>query len=63
MRTARRSLAHSTLAAAALLTGQAAWGHAGHGLGDGAHWHATDAWGWARGLAVGAVAWWLARRK
>ncbi len=63
MHKARRFLAHPTLAAAALLTGPAAWAHSGHGLGDGAHWHATDAWGWALGLAVAAVALWLARRK
>jgi hypothetical protein len=37
--------------------------HAGHGLGDGAHWHPTDTWGWALALAVVAAAVWLARRK
>jgi len=34
-----------------------AWAHEGHGLG-GAHWHATDAWGFALALAIGAAAWW-----
>jgi hypothetical protein len=33
------------------------WAHEGHGLG-GAHWHATDAWGFGLALAVGAAAWW-----
>ena len=47
----------------ALATGPAAWAHSGHGLGDGTHWHATDAWGWALGLAVVAATLWLSRRK
>ena len=36
--------------------------HPGHGLG-GAHWHATDAFGFIAGLAaVGAVLWWRGRK-
>lgn len=37
--------------------------HPGHGQLQASHWHATDAWGWALGLAVAAVALWLMRRK
>ena len=43
------------------LTGTAAWGHDNHGL-SGAHWHATDAWGFVvTGLLV-ALAIWLGGR-
>jgi hypothetical protein len=44
------------------LTSGAALAHEGHGL-DGAHWHATDAWGWIALAAVVAAAIWAARRK
>jgi hypothetical protein len=37
--------------------------HPGHGEPAPVHWHAHDAWGWALGLAVAAVLFWLARRK
>ena len=37
--------------------------HPGHGEPGTVHWHAHDAWGWALGLAVAAVLFWLARRK
>ncbi|MBT9487032.1 MAG: hypothetical protein IV093_05925 [Rubrivivax sp.] len=40
-----------------------AWAHPGHGEPAAVHWHAHDAWGWALGLAVAAVLFWLARRK
>jgi len=60
---ARRTLSPRRLATAAAAFSPAAWAHSGHGLGDGTHWHATDAWGWALGLAVAAFALWLARRK
>ena len=63
MRIANRSLASPWLGAATLALSPAAWAHSGHGLGDGTHWHATDAWGWALGLAVAAFAVWLSRRK
>ena len=59
----RHPLRSTLLSAAALVVSPAAWSHSGHGLGDGAHWHATDAWGWALGLAVAAFALWLSRRK
>ena len=39
------------------------WAHPGHGEPAAVHWHAHDAWGWALGLAVAAVLFWLARRK
>lgn len=51
---------------AAGLTGLAAGlahAHPGHGQPHASHWHATDAWGWALGLAVAAVVLWLMRRK
>ena len=35
--------------------------HEGHGLGS-THWHATDAWGFAVGIAA-IVAIWVLRRK
>jgi len=45
--------------AAASLTAHA---HEGHGL-AGAHWHATDVFGFLALLAVaGAVAWWRGRK-
>ena len=48
-----------TLAALALLPG-AAGAHEGHGL-PGAHWHATDAWGFVALVSAVAVALWLSR--
>ena len=60
---ARPTVSSRRLAAAAAAISPAAWAHPGHGLGDGTHWHATDAWGWMLGLAVAAFALWLARRK
>jgi hypothetical protein len=44
------------------LASGAALAHEGHGL-EGAHWHATDAWGWVALAAVVAAAIWFARRK
>ena len=44
------------------LFGSAAFGHDGHGL-SGAHWHATDSWGWLALVVVLAAAVWTARRK
>ena len=36
--------------------------HDGHGL-PGAHWHATDLWGFVALLAaIGALAWWSRKR-
>ena len=63
MRNAPCSIVRPLLTAAALAVSPAAWAHSGHGLGDGTHWHATDAWGLALALAVGAAALWLGRRK
>ena len=59
----RHPLTSTLLSAAALAISPAAWSHSGHGLGEGTHWHATDAWGLALALAVGAAALWLGRRK
>ena len=39
-----------------------AWGHEGHGL-SGAHWHASDALGFAVAILVGVAAWYLGNRK
>ena len=52
------------LAAAATLLAAAndSLAHPGHGL-TGAHWHATDAWGFAVVAALAAFAVWLSRRK
>ena len=50
---------------AALLMSAAgvAQAHPGHGQAALSHWHASDAWGWAIGLAGAlAVAWWLRRK-
>ena len=35
--------------------------HDGHGLGNGAHWHATDVWGFVVVGALSALAIWIAR--
>ena len=37
--------------------------HEGHGMEGGAHYHATDAWGFLAALAVVAIMWWLGRGK
>jgi hypothetical protein len=50
-----------TLAALTLAAG-AAQAHGGHGL-DGAHWHATDAWGWLALAAGVALLVWMRRGK
>ena len=39
-----------------------AWAHDGHGL-TGAHWHASDALGFAAAIGVGVAAWYLGNRK
>jgi Co/Zn/Cd efflux system component len=50
------------LAAAAALTATWAQAHEGHGL-SGAHWHATDAFGFVAVIAgVAAVMWWRGRK-
>ena len=49
----------STLAA---WMGSTAFAHEGHGL-SGAHWHATDSWGWLALAVAIAAALWTARRK
>ncbi len=38
------------------------WAHDGHGL-SGAHWHATDAWGFAVVACFSALALWLGTRE
>jgi hypothetical protein len=44
------------LSALGLAAGSAA-AHGGHGL-EGAHWHATDAWGWmVLGVGVALLVW------
>ena len=48
-------------AATALLAGAAA-AHEGHGL-AGAHWHASDTWGFIVVAALAALAIWLSRGK
>jgi uncharacterized membrane protein YdcZ (DUF606 family) len=40
----------------------AAFAHDGHGL-FGAHWHASDAWGFAVLCVLVAAAWWATRGK
>ena len=49
------------LAALGLAAGSAV-AHDGHGL-SGAHWHATDAWGWVALAAGVALVLWLRRGK
>jgi hypothetical protein len=39
-----------------------AYAHEGHGL-PGAHWHATDAWGYVALAVIAAVSVWFSRRK
>jgi hypothetical protein len=46
-----------------LLLAAAAQAHEGHGLPGATHWHASDAWGLALALAIGAGAVWLSARK
>jgi hypothetical protein len=55
-------IAHRLLALTGATFSAAAFAHKGHGL-DGAHWHATDAWGWIALAAAVAAAAWFARRK
>ncbi|MDO5623525.1 MAG: hypothetical protein Q4G71_02430 [Pseudomonadota bacterium] len=50
----------ATLSLAALPL--AAVAHEGHGQ-DGAHWHATDAWGFVAAGVAAAIAFWYFRRK
>lgn len=50
-------------AAGSTLLAFAVQAHPGHGLGEGSHWHASDAWGWGLGLAAAAAALWFMRRK
>ena len=59
-RTSARTL--GAFAALLALGHPLAHAHLGHGL-DGAHWHATDVFGFIAGLAVvGAVLWWRGRK-
>jgi hypothetical protein len=37
--------------------------HPGHGIAQGAHWHASDAWGFVAVAALAALAIWLSGRK
>jgi hypothetical protein len=53
----------ASFATVALAAASLAQAHSGHGP-TGAHWHATDAWGFvALGVAAVAVALWLLRGK
>ncbi len=53
----------ATFATAALFATSLAQAHSGHGP-EGAHWHATDLWGFvALGVAAIAAALWLHRGK
>ncbi len=54
-------LSFITQAAAGLLVTTGAFAHEGHGL-PGAHWHATDVWGFVAFAALLAVAIWLSGR-
>jgi hypothetical protein len=45
-----------------LLIATSSFAHDGHGL-QGAHWHASDAWGFVAGVAAVAIGWFLAKRK
>ncbi len=40
-----------------------AWAHEGHGLGSGAHWHATDTLGFIGLAVVAAAVWFINKRK
>lgn len=44
------------------LAASPALAHEGHGL-FGAHWHASDAWGFAVLCVLAAAAWWATRGK
>ena len=56
----RSSAALITVAAMAAIPG-AVWAHDGHGL-SGAHWHATDTWGFVVVACFTALAVWLGTR-
>jgi hypothetical protein len=56
------ALRRSAASLAAALGSSAAFAHDGHGL-AGAHWHATDSWGWLALAVAIAAAVWTARRK
>ncbi|WP_280154662.1 hypothetical protein [Piscinibacter sp. XHJ-5] len=53
---------HLTVATAFACLPLCSAAHEGHGL-TGAHWHATDLWGFVALGAVAALAVWLRRRK
>ncbi len=56
------SMASLTTLATGLVLTSTAWAHDGHGL-TGAHWHASDAWGFVMAAAVlSALAVWLGKR-
>jgi hypothetical protein len=54
---------HRLALAAGWLAALPAFAHEGHGA-EGAHWHATDVFGFVllAAVAVGLVAWWRGRR-
>jgi len=54
---------NSIIAAITAAAGGSAVAHPGHGQGEGGHLHASDVFGLALALAIGAVVWWLVRRK
>lgn len=56
------TLRHCLTALLSLAAG-AAHAHAGHGIVQEAHWHASDAWGFVAVGALAALAIWLSGRK
>jgi hypothetical protein len=46
-----------------LLASWSSWGHEGHGLGAGSHWHASDALGFVAALVIALVLWAWGRGK
>ncbi len=58
----RHIVVNTFAVAAASIAASAARAHDGHGA-AGAHWHATDAWGFVLVGALVAAALWLGRRK
>ena len=57
-----KSFLQSAVCGISTLWASASWAHEGHGL-SGSHWHATDVFGLALALAVGALMWWWSQDK
>ncbi len=57
------ALTRVSMAAAAALLPTLSLAHDGHGLGNGAHWHASDSAGFVLlAVAVAAGIWWTRRK-